>query len=202
MIPNGILRNIPIIVVREKISPLKDKFPVTPFTNIEKIGEVIPQPKVYMKNVIEIGYITLLKLAMCCSSLNSLNIRFHHNSMPDNILIRAYTLGKVRIEMPETTVILEINEQHFMVRLYETMLEIDLTGSIRNEIVEALKNKPILRETMGTTLGMFVPLRIRISDIDSVQTEETGKVRIVLSHDRDIIIPLQPDEAEKLVSKL
>lgn len=122
--------------------------------------------------------------------------------MPDNILIRAHTLGKVRIEMPETTVILEINEQHFTVRLYEIMLEIDLTGSIRNEIVEALKNKPILRETIGTILDMFVPLRIRISDIDSVQTEETGKVRIVLPHHRDIIIPLKLDEAKKLVNKL
>lgn len=104
--------------------------------------------------------------------------------------------------MPRTTAILGINAQHFTVRLYETMLEIDLTENIRNEIVEALENKSVLRETAGTILGMFVPLHIRTSDIDSVQTEETGIVRIVLPHHRDIIIPLKPDEAKKLVNKL
>ena len=104
--------------------------------------------------------------------------------------------------MPTTTAILKIDEQHFTVRLYETMLEIDLTASIRNEIIEALKNEPILREAIGTTLGMFAPSCTRISDMDSVQMEKTGKVRIVLSHDREIIIPLKPSEAEKLVSKL
>jgi hypothetical protein len=74
MIPNGMLRNIPIIVVSERIRPVRNRFPVTFSTYIENIGDVIPQPKVYMKNAIEIGKITLLKLAMCRRSLNSLNI--------------------------------------------------------------------------------------------------------------------------------
>jgi hypothetical protein len=73
MIPNGMLRNIPIIVVSERIRPVRNRFPVTFSMYIEKIGDVIPQPNVYMKNAIEIGKITLLKLTMCRRSLNSLN---------------------------------------------------------------------------------------------------------------------------------
>jgi hypothetical protein len=99
-------------------------------------------------------------------------------------------------------VILEIDEQNFTIRLYESMLKIDLKGGTKNRIVEALENKPVLRETIGTILGMFTPLHIRISDIDSAYLEETGKVRIVLPHHRDIVIPLKPDEAKKLVNKL
>ena len=55
------------------VAAIKETF-ITYSTPIEKIGDVIPQPKVYMKNAIEIGKITLLKLTMCRNSPNSLNI--------------------------------------------------------------------------------------------------------------------------------
>jgi len=90
MIPNGILRNIPIIVVREKIRPLKGKFPVTSFTNIEKIDEVIPQPKVYMKNAVETGTKMLLKLLACLKSLNSLNIQICNDLRSEGLFIDSY----------------------------------------------------------------------------------------------------------------
>ena len=46
IILKGMLRNIPIVVVNERITPVKNRFPVTFSTYMEKIGEVIPQPKV------------------------------------------------------------------------------------------------------------------------------------------------------------
>lgn len=49
---------------------------------------------------------------------------------------------------------------------------------------------------------MFAPLHIRVSDIDLPYLEEPGKVRIVLPHHRNVVIPLKPDEAKKLLSKL
>jgi hypothetical protein len=104
--------------------------------------------------------------------------------------------------MPETRVLFEIDKPHFTVRLYENMLKIDLKGRIRNEIEEALENKPVLRETIGGILSIFAPLHLRISDIDHVQMNETGKVKIFLPRHRDVNIPLQPNEAKKLVNKL
>lgn len=104
--------------------------------------------------------------------------------------------------MPETTVVLEIDKPHFTVRLYENLLKMDLKATVRNEIEEALENKPILKETIGELLGIFVPLHVRLSDIDSVHMDETGKVKINLARHRDIAIPLELKDAKKLVGKL
>jgi hypothetical protein len=98
--------------------------------------------------------------------------------------------------------VLEVENPHFTIRLYENLLRIDLKGSFKNEIEEALENKPVLKETIGGLLSMFVPLHIRLSDIDSVRMDEAGKVKVSLQHHRDIVIPLERGDAEKLVDRL
>ena len=87
--------------------------------------------------------------------------------------------------MPRAIKVLEVENPHFKIRLYEDLLKIDLKGSFKNEIEEALENKPVLKETLGSILGIFVPLHIRISDIDSVHMDETGKIKVSLPHHRD-----------------
>lgn len=104
--------------------------------------------------------------------------------------------------MPEPLAVLEVKEPHITVSLYDNLLKIDLRGSFKNEIEEALENKPVLKETFGNILGMFVPLHIRLSDIDSVHMDETGKIKVKLSLHRNIMIPLERNDAEKLVHKL
>lgn len=104
--------------------------------------------------------------------------------------------------MPKAIAILEVDNPHFTVRLFENLLRVDLKGSLRNEVQEALENKPILKETVGKILGIFAPLHIRLSDIDSVRVIQTGKIKIVLSHRRNIVIPLEPEDAERLSDKL
>jgi len=104
--------------------------------------------------------------------------------------------------MPEAIAVLEVENPHFIIRLYENLLRIDLKGSFKNEIEEALENKPILKETIGGILGIIVPLHIRLSDVNSVHMDETGKIRISLPHHRNIVIPLEREDAEKLVNKL
>jgi hypothetical protein len=104
--------------------------------------------------------------------------------------------------MSETELVLEIDHPHFIIRVTKDQLNIDVKGNVKNEIEEALENTPGLRETFGRILGVFVPLHIRLFEIDSVNVEKTGEVRIALHHRSDANIPLQPEEAEKLVSKL
>lgn len=104
--------------------------------------------------------------------------------------------------MPEPFEVFEVKEPHITVILYENLLKIDLRGSFKNEIEEALENKPVLKETFGNILGMFVPLHIRLSDINSVHMDETGKIKVKLSLHRNIVIPLERNDAEKLVHKL
>jgi hypothetical protein len=97
---------------------------------------------------------------------------------------------------------LEIDSPHFTVRLYENLLKIDLKGSFKNEIEEALENKPILKKTLDGILEIFVPLHIRLSDIDYAHMDETGKVKLRLPLHRDIVIPLERKDAQILVEKL
>lgn len=104
--------------------------------------------------------------------------------------------------MSETTAVLNIEKSHFTVRLYENMLKIDVKETVKNEIEEALENKPLLRETIGHILSMFVPLHVRLCNIDSVNMDKTGKVEIHVPHHRDVTIPLETREAKILVEKL
>jgi hypothetical protein len=105
--------------------------------------------------------------------------------------------------MPKTVKVLEVKNPHFTIRLYEDHLKIDLKGSFKNEIEEALENKPVLKETIGRIFGIFVPLHVRVSEIELVHMDETGKIKVSLSHHRNIVIPLErKEDAEKLVEKL
>ena len=105
--------------------------------------------------------------------------------------------------MARSIKVFEVEDPNFTIRLYDDLLKIDLKGSFKNEIEEALENKPVLKETIGRILGIFVPLHIRVSDIDSVHLDETGKINVSLSHHRNIVIPLErKEDAEKLVEKL
>jgi hypothetical protein len=92
--------------------------------------------------------------------------------------------------MPETGVILEIDHPHFVIRLYEDLMRIDVKGSFKSKVEEALENTPILKETIGDVFGLFAPLHVHLSDIDSAQIEQTGKVKIVTRHRRDVTLPL------------
>ena len=104
--------------------------------------------------------------------------------------------------MSEADLVLEIDHPHFIIRVTNDLLKIDVKGNVKNEIEEALENAQGLRETIGRILSVFAPLHIRLSDIDSVKMEKTGEVKITLPHHRDANIPLRPEEAEKLVNKL
>jgi hypothetical protein len=104
--------------------------------------------------------------------------------------------------MSDKTEFLSIEKPHFTVSLYANLLKIDLKGTTKNVIVEALENKPILRETIGEILGMFVPLHIHLSDIHSVEMDESGKVNLNLPRHRNITIRLERKEAKELAEKL
>ena len=105
--------------------------------------------------------------------------------------------------MLRNTVVLEVEDPHLTIKLYNNLLKIELKGSFKNEIEEALENKPVLKETIGKVLGIFVPLHIHVGDIDSVRMDEAGKIRVGLSHHRSVVIPLErKEDAEKLVEKL
>lgn len=82
------------------------------------------------------------------------------------------------------------------------MLIIDVKGTLKNEIEEALENRAVLRETLGHILGIFAPLHINLSDIGSVNVDKIGSVKIHLPHHRDVVISLEAKEAQRFVNKM
>jgi hypothetical protein len=105
--------------------------------------------------------------------------------------------------MTETMKVLKVENPHFTIMLSEDLLKIDLKGSLKNELGEAIENEPVLKNTVGKILGMFVPLHIPVSEIDSVNMDETGKVTVSLLHHRNIVIPFEHKEnAEKFLKKI
>jgi hypothetical protein len=104
--------------------------------------------------------------------------------------------------MSEEQLQLVIDKPHLTVRVYQRMLNIDLKGGFRNELEEALENTPILKQTIGNLLAIFAPLHVRLSDIDSVDMDEKGNVKVKQPIRRDVVIPLDPVNARKLVDKL
>ena len=105
--------------------------------------------------------------------------------------------------MTEKTVVLKIENTNFAIKLYQDFLKIDLKGNLKNEIEEAIANKPILKESIGKIFGIFVPLHIRIDEIEYVNMDETGKTTLTLTHNRDVVLPFEnKEDAKRLIEKL
>ena len=112
------------------------------------------------------------------------------------------TRRKLVERMPKATEVLTIVRPHFTVRVYESVLRIDLKGSVKSNIEEAFENTPVLKQTIGSILEMFMPLHVHLSDVDSVRMDKKGKVTIKIPRHRDVVIPLEPTDAKRLVDKL
>lgn len=104
--------------------------------------------------------------------------------------------------MPNKPVVFSIDKPHFEVKLLSDMLKVDLKEGARAEIDKLVGNKTALRDTLGWMFQTIVPLDVQLWQIEKVTTEPSGKVNIVIPHRRDIHIPLEPLEAEKLVEKM
>jgi hypothetical protein len=61
------------------------------------------------------------------------------------------------VKKPKATAVLEVDNPHFTIRLYEHLFKIE-KGSFKNEVEEAIENKPVLKEMIGSVLSIFVPL--------------------------------------------
>jgi hypothetical protein len=98
--------------------------------------------------------------------------------------------------------VMVIDKPHFVVKLHETLLEVDLKEGVKKELEDVVEAKPILRETLGFLFQTVMPLDVRLKDIKSVNVDEKGRVKVVIPHRRDIVIPLKANESKRLVEKL
>jgi len=99
-------------------------------------------------------------------------------------------------------VVMVIDKPHFQVKLHETLLEVDLKKGIRKELEDVLEAKPIIRESLGFLFQTIVPLDVPLKDVESVNVDKKGQVKIATPLRKDIVIPLKPNEAKRLVEKM
>ncbi|HZY47108.1 MAG TPA: hypothetical protein VFE96_04855 [Candidatus Bathyarchaeia archaeon] len=95
-----------------------------------------------------------------------------------------------------------IDKPHFEVKLLSDMLKVDLKEGTRAELDKLVGNRSSLRDTLGWVFQTIVPLDVHLWQIEKVTMEPTGKVNIKIPHRRDLHIPLEPLEAERLVEKM
>jgi len=103
--------------------------------------------------------------------------------------------------MPEKLV-LKIDKPHYVVKLHEEVLEVDLKEGTKKELEDAVEMHPILRESLGLLFQTIVPLDVALKDVESVKVDNKGRLKIATPLRRDIIIPLKENESKRLVKKL
>jgi hypothetical protein len=104
--------------------------------------------------------------------------------------------------METDELIMAFDKPHFSVKLYETLLKVDVKEGAMKKLEGFVESNPHLRESLGLLFQMVVPLDVLLKNIDTVRLSDEGKVQIVIPHRRDLHITLEKDEAEKLVDKL
>jgi len=104
--------------------------------------------------------------------------------------------------MESDNLVMSFDKPHFTVKLYETLLKVDLKEGARKRLEGFVESNPHLRESLGLLFQMVVPLDVPIKNIEMVRLLDEGKVQIVIPHRKDLNINLEKDEAEKLVDKL
>jgi len=95
-----------------------------------------------------------------------------------------------------------LDKPHFQVKLHSDLLKVDLKEGARAEIEKLAEAKPALRDTIGWMFQTIIPLDVHLWEIEKVTVDTSGKVNIRIPHRRDIHIPLEPLEAERLVEKM
>ena len=104
--------------------------------------------------------------------------------------------------MATEDLVMVIDKPHFTVKLHQSLLEVDLKSGIKKELEDVLEASPALRENLGFLFQTIVPLDVPLRDIESVDVDEKGHVKIVIPLRRDIVIPLESKESKRLVEKL
>jgi hypothetical protein len=99
-------------------------------------------------------------------------------------------------------IVMVIDKPHFKVVLYKSLLKVDLKEGIRSELEKALESRAAIRESIGFLFQNIIPLDVPLRNIDSVEVDKKGQVRIVIPLRKDLHIPLTLDEAEKLADKM
>ena len=98
--------------------------------------------------------------------------------------------------------ILVIDKLDFVVRLHEDWIDVDLKEGGKAKLEHAIEKDPLLRKTLGVVLQSIIPSDVELCDIESVQVNGKGQLKLVIPRHVDIVLPLGIDDANRLACEL
>jgi len=104
--------------------------------------------------------------------------------------------------MSDEDLVMKIDKPHFTVKLHTDLLEVDLKEGLKKELESFVEANSTLRESLGLLFQTIIPVDVRLRDISSVGLDKKGRVKVAIPSRKDLIIPLDADEAQRLIAKL
>jgi len=98
--------------------------------------------------------------------------------------------------------ILVIDKPDFVVRLHKEWIDVDLKEGGKAKLERAIEKDPLLRKTLGFVLQSIIPSDVELCDIESVEVNGKGQLKLVIPRHVDIVLPLGIDDANKLAWEL
>ena len=104
--------------------------------------------------------------------------------------------------MTEKDPILVFDKPDFVVRLHKEWIDVDLKERGKAKLERVIEKNPLLRKTIGFVLQSTVPSDVELCDIDFVEVNDKGQLKLVIPRHADIVLPLGIDDANRLANEL
>ena len=98
--------------------------------------------------------------------------------------------------------ILVFDKPDFVVRLHKEWIDVDLKEGGKAKLERMLEKDPLLRKTIGFVLQSTVPSDVELCDIEFVEVDGKGQLKLVIPRHVDIVLPLGLDDANRLAAEL
>jgi len=104
--------------------------------------------------------------------------------------------------LTEKDPILVFDKPDFVVRLHKEWIDVDLKERGKAKLERVIEKNPLLRKTIGFVLQSTVPSDVELCDIDFVEVNDKGQLKLVIPRHADIVLPLGIDDANRLANEL
>jgi hypothetical protein len=98
--------------------------------------------------------------------------------------------------------ILVVDRPDFVVKLHREWIDVDLKEGGKAKLERAIEKDPLLRKTVGYVLQSSIPSDVELCDVESVEVDSKGQLKLVIPRHVDIVLPLGVDDANKLANEL
>jgi hypothetical protein len=106
------------------------------------------------------------------------------------------------VALMEKDLILVLDKPDFVVRLHKEWIDVDLKEGGKAKLECVIEKDPLLRKTIGFVLQSTVPSDVELCDIEFVEVDAKGQLKLVIPRHVDIVLPLGTDDANRLANEL